>query len=110
MCLVAFLNAVFELFLDALGLGHNILLNPTLGNFRRYGYRLCPHALLPVDLIAVADCDFEFSFGFFLDVSHYTSLLVNQISVIADFHRHFSFSAFQEQRHSLNARNQSYLR
>ena len=32
------------------------------------------HPFLPIDLIAVADGDFEFSFGFFLDVSHCTSL------------------------------------
>ena len=32
------------------------------------------HPFLPIDLIAVADSDFEFSFGFFLDVSHCTSL------------------------------------
>ena len=108
--LVTFLNAVFEFFLNALGLSHNILLNPTLGNFRRYCYRLCFHPFLPVDLIAIADGDFEFSFGFFLDVSHYTSLLVNQISVIADFHRHFSFSLFQKQRHSWQFSNSSCLR
>jgi len=32
------------------------------------------HPFLPIDLISVADGDFEFSFGFFLDVSHCTSL------------------------------------
>ena len=58
------------------------------------------HAFLPIDLIAVADGDFVFSFGFFLNVSHYTSLLVNQISVIADFSVIFLFSAFQKQHHS----------
>lgn len=68
--LVAFLDAVLELFLKAFGLGHNILLNPTFGDFRRYGYRLGLHPFLPVDLIAVADCDFEFAFGFLFDVSH----------------------------------------
>ena len=98
--LVAFLNAVFELFLDALGLGHNVLLNPTLRNFSRNSNGLCFHPLLPVDLIAVADSDFEFSFGFLLDVSHCTSLLVNQISVIVDFSVIFLFSAFQKQHHS----------
>ena len=98
--LVAFFYAILELFLKALGLGHNVLLNPTLRNFSRNSNGLCFHPLLPVDLIAVADSDFEFSFGFFLDVSHYTSLLANQISVIADFSVIFLFSAFQKQRHS----------
>ena len=65
---------ILELFLDALGLRHDILLDATLwhGWWHSDGLRL--HAFLPVDLVAVADSDFEFSFGFFLDVSHCTSL------------------------------------
>ena len=100
MGLVAFFYAILELLLDALRFSHDILLNAALWHRWWHSDGLRFHAFLPIDLIAVADGDFEFSFGFFLNVSHYTSLLVNQISVIADFSVIFLFSAFQKQRHS----------